>query len=144
MGTTRRTRIGPRCAHRGRRYERQRNFVVTLASGNFRCPVHLALNSAADRASVLYEIESSRHTCPREQAVSMKPFPNRTGIFQRIRLSIACELSPGFEETFSFLKSIPLPEGNATVVLCLVNGVTVSLDGHYSIDYYDHSVSNRN
>jgi hypothetical protein len=26
-----------------------------------------------------------------------------------------------------------------TAVLRLVNGVTVSLDGHYSIDYYDHS-----
>ena len=26
------------------------------------------------------------------------------------------------------------------MVLRLVNGVTVSLDGHYSTDYYDHSV----
>jgi hypothetical protein len=42
------------------------------------------------------------------------------------------------------LKVFPLPGGNATVVLRLVNGVTVSLDGHYAIDYYDHSVSNRN
>src|SRR5574341_11390 len=39
-----------------------------------------------------YEIESSRHTSSHEPAVSMKPFPNRTGIFQCIRLSIACEL----------------------------------------------------
>lgn len=75
----------------------------------------------------------------------MKPFPNRTGIFQRIRLSVACELSPGSKEVFSLpLKEFPLPGGNATVVLRLVNGVSVSLDGHYSIDYYDHSVSNRN
>lgn len=75
----------------------------------------------------------------------MKPFPNRTGIFQRIRLSIARELSPGSEEVFSLpLKEFPLPGGNATVVLRLVNGVTVSLDGHYSIDYYNHSVSKRN
>jgi hypothetical protein len=42
------------------------------------------------------------------------------------------------------LKVFPLPGGSATVVLRLVNGVTVSLDGHYSIDYYNHSVSNRN
>jgi hypothetical protein len=35
----------------------------------------------------------------------------------------------------------PLPGGSATVVLRLVNGVTVSLNGHYSIDYYNHSVS---
>ena len=27
-----------------------------------------------------------------------------------------------------------------TVVLRLVNGVTVSVDGHHSIDYYDQSV----
>ena len=27
-----------------------------------------------------------------------------------------------------------------TVVLRLVNGPTVSLDGHYPIDYYNHSV----
>ena len=75
----------------------------------------------------------------------MKPFPNRTGIFQRIRLSIARELSPGSEEAFnSRLKQFPLSEGNATVILRLVNGVTVSLDGHHSIDYYEHSVSNRN
>ena len=75
----------------------------------------------------------------------MKPFPNRTGIFQRIRLSIARELSPGSKEVFSLpLKVFPLPGGNATVVLRLVNGATVSLDGYYSIDYYDHSVSKRN
>ena len=75
----------------------------------------------------------------------MKPFPNRTGIFQRIRLSLAPELSPGSKELFSSpLKVFPLPGGNATVALRLVNGVSVSLDGHYSIDYYDHSVSNRN
>ena len=29
------------------------------------------------------------------------------------------------------------------MVLRLVNGVAVSLDGHYSIDYYDHSVPKR-
>lgn len=29
------------------------------------------------------------------------------------------------------------------MVLRLVNGVTVSPDGHYSIDYYDLSASNR-
>jgi len=75
----------------------------------------------------------------------MKPFPNRTGIFQRIRLSIARELSLGSEEVFSLsLKKFPLPGGSATVVLRLVNGVAVSLDDHYSIDYYDHSVSKRN
>ena len=75
----------------------------------------------------------------------MKPFPNRTGIFQRIRLSIARELSSGSKEVFNFpLKEFPLPGGSATVVLRLVNGPTVSLDGHYAIDYYDHSVSNRN
>jgi len=28
-----------------------------------------------------YEIESSRHTRSYDQAVSMKPFPNRTGVF---------------------------------------------------------------
>jgi hypothetical protein len=40
----------------------------------------------------------------------MKPFPNRTGIFQRIRLSIARALSPGSEELFSLpLKVFPLP-----------------------------------
>lgn len=75
----------------------------------------------------------------------MKPFPNRTGIFQRIRLSIARELSPESEESFQLSgEQFPLSEGNATVILRLVNGVTVSLDGHNSIDYYDHSVSNRN
>jgi len=37
-------------------------------------------------------MESSRHTSPRGPAVSTKPFPNRTGIFQRIRLSITSEL----------------------------------------------------
>jgi hypothetical protein len=29
--------------------------------------------------------------------------------------------------------------GTATVVLRLVNGITVSVGGHYSTDYYDHS-----
>ena len=121
-------------------------FVVNSLSrwGNFRRPSQLAPLSVTNRALVLYEIESSRHICSREQTVSMKPFPNRTGIFQRIRLSIASELSPGFGETFSFLKSTPLPGSNATVVLRLVNGATVSLDGHNAIDYYDHSASNRN
>jgi hypothetical protein len=35
----------------------------------------------------------------------------------------------------AFLLRIPV-----TMVLRLVNGVTVSWDGHYSTDYYDHSV----
>lgn len=75
----------------------------------------------------------------------MKPFPNRTGIFQRIRLSIACELSPGAEEVFRLsAQRVSSAGGNTTVVLRLVNDVIVSPDGHYSIDYYDHSVSNRN
>jgi hypothetical protein len=75
----------------------------------------------------------------------MKPFPNRTGIFQRIRLSIARALSPVTEEVFNwFAEGSFLYWSNATVVLRLVNDVSVSLDGHYSIDYYDHSVSNRN
>jgi hypothetical protein len=65
----------------------------------------------------------------------MKPFPNRTGIFQRIRLSIARKLSPKPRQP----KQISIPDGRATVALRLVNGVTVSLNGHYAIDYYDHS-----
>ena len=69
----------------------------------------------------------------------MKPFPNRTGIFQRIRLSIARKLSPEPRRP----KHISTPDGRATAVLRLVNGVTVSLDGHYSIDYYDHSAPRR-
>jgi hypothetical protein len=36
-------------------------------------------------------------------------------------------------------KTILNPGGIVTVVLRLVNGITVSLDGHYFIDYYDHS-----
>jgi hypothetical protein len=36
-------------------------------------------------------------------------------------------------------KTILNPGGIATVVLRLVNGFTVSLGGHYSTDYYDHS-----
>jgi len=68
----------------------------------------------------------------------MKPFPNRTGIFQRIRLSIARELISIFENLQRSWR-IFLIGGIATVVLRLVIGVTVSPDGHYSIDYYDHS-----
>ena len=71
----------------------------------------------------------------------MKPFPNRTGVFQCIRLSIACELST--EIYYRQLKLAKLSEGIATVVLRLANVASVSLDGHYSIDYYDHSVPNR-
>lgn len=74
----------------------------------------------------------------------MKPFPNRTGIFQRIRLSLAYELSRAFGSSQLSAEKLPLPGGNATVVLRLVNVVNVSLDGHYPIDYYDHSVSKRN
>lgn len=68
----------------------------------------------------------------------MKPFPNRTGTFQRIRLSIARELISSSEKSPTQLRLF-LTEGIATVVLRLVNGVTVSLDGHYSTNYYDHS-----
>ena len=60
-------------------------------------------NAPSKRIAVLlylslsrYEIESSRHTRSHEHAVSMKPFPNRTGVFQRIRLSITSELSSGY------------------------------------------------
>lgn len=65
----------------------------------------------------------------------MKPFPNRTSAFKRIRLSLTSEL-------FSCIKrSNDYPMGIlVTVVLRLVNGVTVSLDVHYAIDYYNHSV----
>ena len=67
----------------------------------------------------------------------MKRFPNWTGTFQRIQLSIARNYL-NFENLqrtagYSFWRQ------RTTVVLCLVNGATVSLDGHYSIDYYDHS-----
>lgn len=64
----------------------------------------------------------------------MKPFPNRTSIFQRIRLSITSEL-------FLYQVSNDYPMGILViVVLRLVNVANVSLDGHHSIDYYDHSV----
>jgi hypothetical protein len=72
----------------------------------------------------------------------MKPFPNRTSIFQRIRLSIAQAL-PASDRVFSFRQNSFSAGSSATVVLRLVNDVIVSLDGHYSIDYYDHSASNR-
>ena len=74
----------------------------------------------------------------------MKPFPNRTGIFRRIRLSIARELIFTRLNLQTPVEELTSCEGDATVVLRLVNGVAVSLDGHHSIDYYDHSVSNRN
>jgi hypothetical protein len=70
----------------------------------------------------------------------MKPFPNRTSAFQRIRLSIARELSPGLRLTISITrKPILNPGGIATVALRPVIGFTVSLGGHYSTDYYGPS-----
>jgi hypothetical protein len=70
----------------------------------------------------------------------MKPFPNRTGTFQRIRLSIARELASSFRENLQLAAERLSSAGDiATVVLRLVNGFTVSPDGHCSTDYYDHS-----
>lgn len=72
----------------------------------------------------------------------MKPFPNRTGTFQRIRLSIARELVSIFENLQRSWR-IFLTGGIATVVLRLVIGFTVSPGGHNSTDYYDHSAPPR-
>jgi hypothetical protein len=70
----------------------------------------------------------------------MKPFPNRTGTFQRIRLSLACESLPRIKiDNQHYPKTILDPGGIATVVLRLVIGFTVSPGGHNSTDYYDHS-----
>ena len=68
----------------------------------------------------------------------MKPFPNRTSIFQRIRLSVAHELFSR-EDLQRSCRLITF-EGNATVILRPVNGATVSAGGRYTTDYYNHSV----
>ena len=73
----------------------------------------------------------------------MKPFPNLTSIFQRIRLSFTSDLSLDIEQHPRFKRNYVLSEARVTVVLRLVNGVTVSRDGHDSIDYYDHSAPHR-
>jgi hypothetical protein len=69
----------------------------------------------------------------------MKPFPNRTSIFQRIRLSVARELSSALENLQRSCRLITF-EGTATVILRPVNGATVSSGGRYATDYYNHSV----
>jgi len=51
-----------------------------------------------------------RHTRSYELAVSIKPFPNRTGVFQRIRLSVTSELSSRILNTSRFTESISSPK----------------------------------
>lgn len=71
----------------------------------------------------------------------MKPFPNRTGIFRRIRLSLTSETYFGIlNSPLAFARDFLSQKTLVTVVLRLVNVVNVSLDGHHSIDYYNHSV----
>ena len=102
------------------------------------------VRSDASAAPFVYGIELSRQYLFSRTSGLDKAFPEpdrHLSTHPALRRTKLSSNSTNFQLSPKILN---LPGDCTTVVLRLVNGVTVSLDGHYSIDYYNHSVSNRN